>query len=149
MDHEFSSNSLGKQQAGWDWMGLQLDDGTDLMVYRLRNRRGATDYLSGTQVGTDGVPRYLSDREISIVGSAPWRSDRSGASYPQVWRVNVAGMPPLTVKSEMPGQELVTSDSTDVTYFEGAARVVDAGGGAVGAGYLEMTGYDKAITGRD
>jgi predicted secreted hydrolase len=149
MDHEFSSNSLGKQQAGWDWMGLQLDDGTDLMIYRLRNRSGATDYLSGTRVGNDGAPHYLSDQDLSITGAAPWRSDRSSANYPQVWRVNAAGLPPLTVKSEMPGQELVTSDSTDVTYFEGAARVLDAAGRPIGAGYLEMTGYDKPITGRD
>jgi len=149
MDHEFSSNSLGHQQAGWDWMGLQLKDGTDLMIYRLRNRAGATDYLSGTRVGNDGVPHYLTDRDLSLAGGEPWHSDRSGANYPQTWKINVAGMPPLTVQSEMPGQELATSDSTDVTYFEGAAKVLNTRGEEVGQGYLEMTGYDKPITGRN
>ncbi len=145
MDHEFSSNALGKDQVGWDWMGLQLTDGTDLMIYRLRRRSGETDYLSGTRVGADGQPRYLSADELAIEPSKDWKSPASGGSYPQQWKVRVKGFPSITVKSEMPGQELTTSDSTDVTYFEGAAEVIDEKGEHAGEGYLEMTGYAKGI----
>ncbi len=28
MDHEFSTSALGKDQVGWDWFSLQLDDGS-------------------------------------------------------------------------------------------------------------------------
>jgi predicted secreted hydrolase len=141
MDHEFSSNALSDNQVGWDWMGLQLDDGTDLMVYRLRNKSGATDYLSGTRVTTDGVPHYLSDRQLTIDGSDSWTSPKSGGVYPQRWSIRCDGLPPMVVQSEMPGQELITSDSTDVTYFEGASDVLDEHGRHIGSGYLEMTGY--------
>jgi predicted secreted hydrolase len=141
MDHEFSSNALSDNQVGWDWMGLQLDDGTDLMVYRLRNKSGDTDYLSGTRVTSDGVPHYLSDQQLAIDGSNSWTSRKSGGAYPQRWLIRCDGLPPLTVQSEMAGQELITSDSTDVTYFEGASEVLDEQGRHIGTGYLEMTGY--------
>ncbi len=143
MDHEFSSDALAKNQVGWDWMGLQLRDGTDLMIYRMRDDKGNTDYLSGTQISVDGKPRYLSQQQLSIAGDLPWKSQASGASYPQRWKVSVAGQPAMIVTSEMPGQELITTSSTKVTYFEGAASVNDDAGRSIGEGYLEMTGYTR------
>lgn len=147
MDHEFSSNSLAENQSGWDWMGLQLADGSDLMIYRIRNKSGAADYLSGTRVTPDGKPHYLSAAEIRMEGSNPWTSPASGGVYPQRWRLQVSGLPDLLVTSAMPGQELVTSSSTKVTYFEGVAHVTDAKGHPRGEGYLEMTGYAKSLGG--
>jgi predicted secreted hydrolase len=146
MDHEFSTDSLRPDQVGWDWFGLQLDDGTDLMVYRMRNRAGGTDYLSGTRVTPDGAPHYLSDRDITLVGAEPWTSPASHAAYPQRWRVTVDGRT-VVVRSRLATQELTTSDSAGVTYWEGAVGVSDADGKATGQGYLEMTGYAEPVTG--
>jgi predicted secreted hydrolase len=143
MDHEFSSNAMAADQVGWDWMGLQLDDGSDLMIYRMRNADGKTDYLSGTRIAPDGRPTYLSENQITLNGDFPWKSPTSGGDYPQHWTLAIAGQPPMVVTSQMPGQELVTTASTKVTYFEGAADVSDIRGKSVGLGYLEMTGYAK------
>lgn len=147
MDHEFSSNSLSAAQSGWDWMGLQLTDGTDLMIYRMRNKSGATDYLSGTRITPDGTPHYLSASDIELEGSHPWTSPSSGGAYPQRWKLKIKGLADMLVESAMPGQELITSASTNVTYFEGVAHVSDSNGHAIGAGYLEMTGYAKSLGG--
>ncbi len=141
MDHEFSSNALRPEQAGWDWMGLSLADGSDLMLYRLRNQQGGTDYLSGTLIKPDGTERYLSDKEITLAPSRSWKSPADGAEYPQRWNVSVRGMPALVVQSLLAEQELHTPDSTKVDYFEGAAAVEDEAGRGLGEGYLEMTGY--------
>lgn len=147
MDHEFSSNSLSPRQSGWDWMGLQLSDGSDLMIYRMRDKAGGTDYLSGTHITPDGRPHYLAAADISLAPSNPWTSPSSGAAYPQTWDVKCRGLPALIVKSAMPGQELITAASTNVTYFEGAAQITDNKGRTAGAGYLEMTGYAKSLGG--
>jgi predicted secreted hydrolase len=146
MDHEFSTDSLGPDQVGWDWFGLQLADGSDLMIYRMRNRSGATDYLSGTRVTADGVPRYLSDRDIALSGDDPWTSPASGGRYPQRWVVTVDGRK-LVVRSPLATQELTTSASAGVTYWEGAVDVSDDAGRPAGQGYLEMTGYAAPVTG--
>ncbi|HZK80206.1 MAG TPA: lipocalin-like domain-containing protein [Humisphaera sp.] len=147
MDHEFSSNALSPEQTGWDWFGLSLADGNDLMIYRLRSRTGADDFLSGTLIKPDGTPRYLSAADISLESSKPWVSPASGAAYPQQWAVSVRGLPKFVVRSRIPGQELITSVSTKVDYFEGTAEVLNEKGNAIGEGYLEMTGYGKSLGG--
>ncbi len=146
MDHEFSTDSMDPAQVGWDWFGLQLDDGTDLMIYRMRDRAGRTNYLSGTRVGPDGVPHYLTDRDITLVGDHPWQSPHSPAAYPQRWRVAVDGHP-YVVLSRLADQELTTSASAGVTYWEGAVGLTDDAGRFVGQGYLEMTGYAAPVIG--
>jgi predicted secreted hydrolase len=145
MDHEFSSDALSSQQSGWDWMGLSLDNGDDLMIYRLRNLAGQTDYLSGTRVTSDGEPHYLTASQIQMRGSSPWTSPVTGGAYPQRWQLQIEGMPAMVVQSAMPNQELQTTNSTKISYFEGAADVLDSQGHPIGQGYLEMTGYDHSI----
>ena len=72
MDHEFSSNALGENQVGWDWLALTLNDGTDVMLYRLRDAKGQSDYLSGTIVNAKG--------QANSTGSCtPWDGDAWGA----------------------------------------------------------------------
>ena len=144
MDHEFSTDSMSPGQIGWDWFGLQLDDGTDFMIYRMRDRAGGTSYLSGTRVGADGVPHYLSAADITLGGDEPWTSPASGARYPQRWRLGVDGRA-MVVTSQLKTQELTTGASAGVTYWEGAVDVGDGGGRHVGQGYLEMTGYAAPV----
>ena len=61
MDREWSTSSLGRDQVGWDWFALQLDDGRELMLYRLRAARmaGAEPASQGTLVPRDGTSRPL------------------------------------------------------------------------------------------
>jgi predicted secreted hydrolase len=54
MDHEFSSNQLSDAQIGWDWFSVQLDNGTELMLYQIRKKNGAIEKnSSGTWVDAD------------------------------------------------------------------------------------------------
>jgi predicted secreted hydrolase len=145
MDHEFASNSLGENQSGWDWLAINLADGTDLMIYRLRDRAGGTDYLSGTRIDRDGRATFFSAGDIGLTPSKPWRSLASGAAYPQRWDVRVKGLPAMTVRPRFANQELRTPASTDVTYYEGAAAVEDGVGMPIGEAYVEMTGYAGSV----
>jgi predicted secreted hydrolase len=145
MDHEFSSNALAENQSGWDWLALSLADGTDLMIYRLRDKSGQTNYLSGTQIDPAGHVRYLPANDITLTPASLWKSPASGATYPQQWQLTVKGSPPLTIRTRITNQELQTPNSTDVTYYEGTVEVQDSDGHATGEGYLEMTGYAKPL----
>jgi predicted secreted hydrolase len=149
MDHEFSSNALSATQAGWDWLGLHLHDGSDLMLYRLRDRQGRTDYLSGTRTDASGKATYLSASDFTFEPGEVWKSPKTGAGYPQQWRVSVKGMPsPLLIRSLMKEQEWTTPETTGVDYFEGGVDAFDESGNVVGEGYLEMTGSVKTMAGR-
>jgi predicted secreted hydrolase len=147
MDHEFGSNQLSEQQIGWDWFSLQLDNGLDLMIYQLRRSDGSIDAnSSGSLVLSDSQRLHLSQSEISIQVLNYWKSPRSGATYPSSWSIN---LPQQELKLElsplMADQELITSKSTRVTYWEGAVRVKGnyKGRNVEGQGYVELTGYDK------
>jgi predicted secreted hydrolase len=146
MDHEFGSDQLARDRVGWDWVGLHLDDGSDLMVYRLRGSSGA--FLQGTLVPRDGTAVHLDEGEVTMAPIEEWTSAATGARYPIAWQVSVPSRAiQLEVRARFAEQELTTERSTGVTYWEGSAGVRGTAGGAPigGEGYLEMTGYARAF----
>ena len=145
MDHEFGSSFLEPSQRGWDWFSLQLDDGSDLMVYMLRqDGRVAHPQSSGTWVTRDFEVSHLGVDDFRLVPGRVWTSPSSGGRYPVEWRVDVPGIGlTLDVRAVVDEQELDTARSTGVTYWEGAVDVIGTRDGRPlkGRGYLEMTGY--------
>jgi len=140
LDREWSTSALSGDQVGWDWFALQLDDGSELMLYGLRLRDGRWDPASaGTFIRASGDAIHLTsdDFEISVLDT--WESP-AGGIYPSQWllRISQLGLE-LTVTPVISDQELFTT----VRYWEGA---VDVRGRRdqqkmEGRGYVELTGY--------
>jgi predicted secreted hydrolase len=145
MDHEFGTTFLEASQVGWDWFSLQLDDGSDLMMFQLRGADGEPDlHSAGTWVDAAGIATSLGAGDITLVPGRRWSSPSTGGVYPVQWRIEVPGRAAqLDVSAVLDAQELNTAASTGVTYWEGAVTVRgQVGEDAVsGRGYLEMTGY--------
>jgi predicted secreted hydrolase len=139
MDREWGASPLGAGGGGWDWFGLQLADGRDLMLYRLRRADGSVDPASfGSLVAPDGAVRALAAADAQVDVLAHWTSPRGGTRYPARWRVRVpAAALDLEVEPVVADQEL----DVVVRYWEGAVRVR---GTAEGRGYVELTGYADA-----
>ncbi len=142
LDREWGSGSLGERQQGWDWFALQLQDGSALMFYVLRNADGSRDpHSSGTWIDPTGRARALTSGDVSIDVIDHWVSPRGGR-YPSRWRVRVASVGlDLEVRPVQSDQEL----GTRPRYWEGA---VDLRGGkdygeAKGRGYVELVGYGE------
>jgi predicted secreted hydrolase len=148
MDHEFGSSFLEATTAGWDWFSLQFDDGSDLMLYRLRTREGgATPYSSGTIVLADGRASVLRASEFEVTPETFWVSPQSNTRYPVGWRLAIPTHDiSVLVEATVHDQELRTPRSTGVTYWEGSvdARGLRGTRDIKGRGYLEMTGYTGA-----
>lgn len=145
MDHEFGSTQLNPDQVGWDWFSLQFDDGTELMLYRIRRTDGHPDpHSAGTFVGADGRTVRLKRADFSVEVLDRWKNPRGKGVYPTKWRLGVPmiGLD-VTVVAAFPDQELDTAKSTRVIYWEGAvfAEGTTQGRPATGRGYVEMTGY--------
>jgi len=151
MDHEFSSDSLGEGQVGWDWMSIQLDDETELMLYRMRRSDGTADpYSSGTFVDADGRTEHLAWSEIRMkpIAGSEWESPTTGGAYPLKWEVEVPHLDVrLTCTTDLDEQEVVSKRRVGPSYWEGAMDFAGerAGKSVNGVGYLEMTGYDKPL----
>jgi predicted secreted hydrolase len=146
MDHEFSSGQLQDGQVGWDWFSIQLKDGREVMLYRMRQSNGSTTpQSSGSLIEHNGAVQHLSLRAFSIVSSAIWRSPHTQAIYPSGWVVRVAGIgAPLQLTPVLLDQELVGAQKP--TYWEGAVDVRDARTQrSLGVGYVELTGYASPV----
>ena len=147
MDREWSTSALAPEQTGWDWFAIQLEDGREVMFYRLRRADGTADpFSSGTLVGRDGSARHLGSADVDVEVLDTWRSARTGRRYPAGWRLRVAAAGlDVTVSPYLAGQELDLS----VRYWEGAVHVRGVADGRPigGTGYVELTGYGESPAG--
>ena len=148
MDHEFGTSFLEPKQVGWDWLAIQLQDGRSLMLYRFRRSDGSRDpQSSGTLVESDGRTVPVQFEGVALDPGRTWTSPASGARYPVQWTVTLPREQlDLSVAAVIDDQELRTTASTGVTYWEGAIEVKGTANGKpiAGRGYLEMTGYSGA-----
>jgi predicted secreted hydrolase len=148
MDHEFFTESLDASESGWDWLSLQLDDDSELMLYRLRHQDGSEDpYSSGTYVDAQGKSLSLSSKDFSMTtGSEMWTSEQSKGRYPVRWHVSIPSLGfEVDVATPLVSQEL--AERIGPSYWEGAIDVTGKHGGRPvrGIGYLEMTGYGAPL----
>jgi predicted secreted hydrolase len=143
LDHEWSSEYLDVEAVGWDWIGVNFDDGSALMAFRIRGSQGAVRWAGGTLRGADGGTRVLAPSDVVFAAGRSWRSPRTGVVYPVQWHVR-AGAKEVDLAPLLDDQENDTRLSTGAIYWEGAVRAYERGKLA-GRGYLELTGYGEPL----
>ncbi len=144
LDHEWSDAFLDPVAVGWDWIGMNLDDGAALTAFRLRRADGTAIYAGGSFRPAGGAVQDFPPAEVHFQPGRTWTSASSRARYPVEWTVETpAGV--FGVRALLDDQELDSRGSTGSIYWEGVSDLVDAAGRRVGGGYLEMTGYAAAL----
>lgn len=145
LDHEWSEAILHPEAVGWDWIGMNLRDGSALTAFRLRRRDGSALWAGGSFRPAGGEVRSFGADEVRFTPGRTWTSPATRAAYPVQWQVDTpAGR--FEVRTLLDAQELDGRTSTGAVYWEGLSALHDATGGRVGHGYLEMTGYASALT---
>ena len=153
MDHEFFTGQLAPEQAGWDWLSIQLNDNTELMLFHIRRKDGSIDpYSAGTFVDQQGHARHLisADFQLEPAGEI-WNSPQTHAAYPTRWNIRVPSLGvELSASTPLPSQELASNSRVVPNYWEGAIFLSGSMNGTPlgGSGYLEMTGYDHPVGAR-
>jgi predicted secreted hydrolase len=143
LDREWSSHYLAADAQGWDWTGLNFDDGSALMAFRIRRKGGGSLWAGGALRRADGTTVVLGPGDVDFRDLATWRSAATGAVYPvsQAIRVRLpGGVAQWQLVPMFAAQELDSRRSGLPVYWEGAVRTRG------GRGYLELTGYDAPLT---
>ncbi len=144
LDHEWSDDVLGPQAVGWDWLGMNLHDGSALTAFRLRDAAGRAVWAGGSWRPAVGLTRNFGAQEVQWEPLEWWVSPASAARYPVRWRVSTpVGV--YVVRAMVSAQEVDARQSTGGRYWEGLSELLTPSSSApsqqVGWGYLEMTGY--------
>jgi predicted secreted hydrolase len=150
MDHEFFTHQLEANQIGWDWFSLQFDDGSAVMLFRLRRKDGSADpFSSGTYQDPRGRTVHLGLDDFSAIPGKIWTSPDTGARYPVEWNIRIPSLGvDVSLTTPLPQQELTGNIPASPAYWEGAIDIdgVKDNRRAHGAGYLEMTGYAAPVS---
>ena len=139
LDHEWSSQYMEKDATGWDWIGINFDDGGALMAFRMRDKQGGHYWAGGSLRQPNGRLLVFSPGDVRFSPRRAWRSARTGANYPVSWLVS-AGDLEVSIEPLFDDQEHDTRASSGTIYWEGAV-LASVGGKTAGRGYLELTGY--------
>jgi len=152
MDHEFFTQQLQSDQAGWNWLSIQLNDNTELMLFHLRKKDGSVDpYSAGTYIDARGNCMHLRNEDFTLQPTGDvWHSSATGATYPISWRIAVPKLSlNLEARTALPNQELTSNSRFLPSYWEGAMALAgqrtNASEHVTGVGYLEMTGYAEPV----
>jgi predicted secreted hydrolase len=140
LDHEWSESLLPEDAVGWDWIGVNLADGSALTAFALRRANGGTAWAGGSHRPRAGAVVAFSATEVRFEPLAYWSSAATRARYPVRWRVTTP-VGAFDVRALLDAQELDGRASTGTVYWEGLAELLDGNGRRLGLGYLEMTGY--------
>ncbi len=156
LDQEWSTSVLSGGQVGWDWFAVQLEDGRDLMVFRLRREDGSRDpYDHGVLVAPDGSSQVLRAADFELGVLRYWQDD-ANICWPVGWSLQLLKGGKKTeqfvLEAAIDDQRMTTA----VRYWEGLTTVREPGlngssGGVdaatLGRGYMELTGYQPQSSG--
>lgn len=131
-----------KRQVAWDWLSVQLDDGSDLTVYHeLYPSVPASAGKWAVLIDPDGTQHtYL---ESTFEATRIWRSTQTFFEYPVEWRVRVPEAEiDLEVKAAFEDQEFITLISKP-SFWEGRIDATGTlkGKAVAGPGIIERSGY--------
>ena len=144
LDHEWSQELLHPDVVGWDWVGMNLFDGGALTAYQLRDANGRSFWGGGSLRASNGRHSPFTPDTAKFSAQRTWKSSLSGATYPVEWMLRMP-TEQYFVRAVIPNQEMDSRASTGAIYWEGLSDLYSAGGTHIGRGYLEMTGYAKAL----
>jgi predicted secreted hydrolase len=148
MDHEFFTNQLDAQQSGWDWLSLQMQDNTELMLYHFRRKDGSShSFSAGTFIDSNGTKTSLKSTDFVLTPAGKtWSSPDTHATYPIEWKITIPRLGiNLKASTLLQNQELTGKTKISPSYWEGSIQLEGTRNDSVykGLGYLEMTGYDQ------
>ena len=120
------------------------------MLYQFRRKDGSRDpFSSGTFVDQQGRSVHLTSSDFRLVSTGDtWSSSVTLATYPIAWTMEVPKLGlKLQASTRLKSQEIAGGGKLAPNYWEGAITIQGTRNGTAvrGVGYLEMTGYDRAV----
>ncbi|WP_170169123.1 lipocalin family protein [Mesobacillus subterraneus] len=142
-DHQWGRDYSLIKGAGWNWFGLQLSDGRELLLNQMTPGKPMANII-----GADGSVEFT--RNIHFQKIKYWKSLKTNARYPVEWEIHVPEFDiELQVEADFPNQEMLIIGPIQAIW-EGTCKVVGReklSDGKIrpltGRGFMELVGYVK------
>ena len=161
MDHQWGD--ISRVDVGWDWVNLQLDDGTDLMVavvWRPVDPPGncadgecpvAGERVAAyaTYIEPDGTVTHVPGEGVSLQALGTRVSPGTDIRYPSHWYLRIEPLEiDLLLLPVLLDAEFDAGVILPVVYWEGAVTATGYVGKpqVLGRGFVELVGYDPSQT---
>jgi predicted secreted hydrolase len=148
MDHEWSSPEgteatfdLSSKDLAWDWICIQMEDGSDIMAFNFRNKSSPEPETFGTFRSSNGKIEYF-EKENELFfrpENETWKSSDTSISYKLRWKL-ISDKFKLNISPKFERQEFDARPTTGLAYWEGGVKVEGEIDGKTvkGTGYLEL-----------
>ncbi|WP_117237230.1 lipocalin family protein [Thermus sediminis] len=136
LDHQWGEQFSGFS-ATWDWFGLHLSDGSELMAYQVKDREGRVVQVLGSRVDPLGRVEAV---ELVFIPLEAWESP-SGRTYTLAWRLKGPELDLVLRPLFQEGE--ILSRTTWVAYWEGPV----AGEGFYGGYPVRARGMGEFVAG--
>ena len=143
LDHEWSSEYLDSRADGWDWVSVNLNDGSALMAFQIRGKNGNKLWSYAKLRDSEGHATLFDPEQVEFIPVRTWQSPHTKAAYPIEISIRTGDLE-WQLKPLFDDQELDSRSSTGAVYWEGAVTVL-RDEQKVGQGYLELTGYVQSL----
>lgn len=143
-DHQWGRDYSLAKGFGWNWFGLQLRDGRELLLNEMTSNK--PDSMMANLVEKNGTLRFT--REITMEKVKHWKSLKTNARYPVEWKISIPEFSmEILVAASFPSQEMpvfgplqaIWEGTCEVTGTEvipsGKTRAIE------GRGFMELVGY--------
>ena len=88
MDHQWGDFETF-HEGGWDWYSVQLEDGTDLILYVINSADGMPVIFEGSFVSPLAELTILDEPDFTVTALDSWTSEATGTTYPVRWHLRL------------------------------------------------------------
>ncbi len=148
LDHQwgnygwFVAQSPQKRLLGWEWFGINLEDGSDWVVLIHRDMQSGRSLARSAVVREEGQPPRLC-KKFTAEPIRYWESKITHIRYPVAWRIRIPEIKADLVYEALVDNQEIQSFGVFRAIWEGAGKVSGTLGGStvMGQARLELHGY--------
>jgi predicted secreted hydrolase len=137
-DHQWGDFSVGVLSN--DWLNLQLNDGSDVMIYQLRDKYNKSIRFVGS-ISQNGITETLLETDFTFTPGEKWTSSKSNITYPISWAIDIPKKNiNITIQGIRKNNEFDATLTSYNLYWKGPVKVQ---GSHTGLGFMELNYMDK------
>lgn len=152
-DHQWGYGNGLLIETGWNWFGIQLADGRELLINQMRHIKSGHTFSTTANL-MDSTGKVMFTHKVILEPMKEWKSSETGIVYPLEWKIVIPEWKlnlfssPMAVEQEMLVLGPLRAIWEGACSFQGEERMPSGLTQPVkGRGFMELVGYANSSLG--